>query len=321
MSVDRFPGMLRLVYSASRSKVRTLDDEAMSWVVRLTSGASTQDDHEDFRRWRDQSPEHLEALDRARALWRRLGSALPEVQRRRARRRRRAKALGWAAPIAACLLLGLHFGYGYWTSGRFDQVTADGERRTVLMADGSRIVMSGGSALDVEVGHGVRRIDLYRGQIFVEARHDPLDPLVVHAGEARFRDVGTQFQVSRKGDGARLVVSEGLVEASRDDRRRLVHAGQAVAIGRGFGVVQAVDAQAETAWVAGRLVFRNQTLPQILAALAPYHRGRIVVLRRGADWPPLNATVDLDHVDRWLVAVEQMQDLRATRIAGYTFLT
>ena len=46
-----------------------LDREATTWVVRLTSGEATPDDEDAFRRWRDQSPLHGEALARARRLW------------------------------------------------------------------------------------------------------------------------------------------------------------------------------------------------------------------------------------------------------------
>jgi transmembrane sensor len=319
--MDRFSGMMKLVYSVSKAKARTLDDEAMTWVVRLTSGESSPADNEAFRRWRDQDPEHLEALKRARALWQKLGSALPEVESRRDRSRRRAGMLKWSAAVAASLVLGTLFSFYYWTIGRFAQVTAIGERRTVSLTDGSEIVMSGDTALNVISGHGVRRVELARGEILVRARHDPAIPFVVHAGEARFRDVGTVFDVSLAGGGTQLVVLEGTVEVSKGDRRLLVDSDQAVAVDGTLGVVRAADAHAETAWVSGRLIFKNKTLPQILAALAPHYRGHIALLKSGTDGPLLTGTVDLDHIDEWLTALAQMQGLHATHIGGFTFLT
>ncbi|AUW59759.1 hypothetical protein C1T17_18440 [Sphingobium sp. SCG-1] len=313
--------MIRLVYSASRAKARSLDDEAMGWVVRLTSGDASAEEYDDFRRWRDQGPDHLAALNRARQLWQQLETALPMVQQRQSRSRRRMIAFTRNIPVAASLLIGALFGYHYWTVGRFDQVTAVGERRIVALSDGSRLVMSGDTALNVRIGGGMRRIDLARGEILVRARHDMESPFVVHAGEAHFRDVGTVFDVSKKGDGGRLVVVEGLVEASRDDRRLLVAPGQSVAVNGALGALTAVDAQAETAWANGRLILRNKTLPQMLAALTPYYRRHIVLLKDTTGTPLLNASIDLDHIAEWLTALEQMQGIRVTHIAGYTFLT
>src|SRR5580698_8219798 len=77
-------GMLHLVHSREDPDQPDIDEEAMAWVVRLTSGNSTPQEHEAFRAWRDSSAEHAAALDRARKVWSQLGTALPEIDRRRA---------------------------------------------------------------------------------------------------------------------------------------------------------------------------------------------------------------------------------------------
>ncbi|MDF0542920.1 FecR domain-containing protein [Sphingobium sp. H39-3-25] len=313
--------MMRLVYSANRAKAPTLDDEALDWVVKLTSGESSPEDHDAFRRWRDQSAEHLEALRRARAQWDQLGAALPSIQHDRDRRLRRQRRWKLGVPIAASLMLAISFGHGYWTSGRFDQVTAVGERRAFSLADGTRIMMSGDTALNVSFDKGVRRVELARGAIFVRVHHDAENPFVVYAGEARFRDVGTVFEVTRDGDGGRLVVEEGVVEASRGDRRKIVTANQAIAVTDNLGRLRWADAQAETAWVRGRLVLRNKTLPEILDILKPHYRGRIILLNSSFSTTRLNAEIDLHHIDSWLTALEGMKKIQATRLAGVTFLT
>ena len=60
---------------------RDLDDEALDWVVRLTSGDPDANEIEAFRAWRDQSPLHKAALADARKLWVDLGAILVVSER------------------------------------------------------------------------------------------------------------------------------------------------------------------------------------------------------------------------------------------------
>lgn len=55
------------------------DEQALAWVVRLTSGDSTSEEHAQFRRWRDASPSHATALAQARRLWLEMEIAAPEI--------------------------------------------------------------------------------------------------------------------------------------------------------------------------------------------------------------------------------------------------
>lgn len=70
--------------SPDRSPEETrAEEEALAWVVLLTSGDSTAADHHRFQGWRDASPRHAEALARARRLWSQLEIALPTIEQER----------------------------------------------------------------------------------------------------------------------------------------------------------------------------------------------------------------------------------------------
>jgi transmembrane sensor len=314
--------MIRLIHNAPIIRKPNLDEEALSWVSRLTSGSTTPEDHESFRKWRDQSEEHRAALVRARTLWTQLGTALPAIDEKKKRSGRTYRGAMRALPIAASMLLGLHLGWQYWTVGRFDHVTAVGERREIALADGSRIMLSGDTAVDIDFRHGTRRIDIARGEALFNVRHDPSTPFVVHAAGGEMRDVGTVFDVALQHEGVRVVVSQGIVEASSDDRRLILRANQATSLSSsGPGQVQNVDAQSATAWTRGRLILNDMSLTEILAAIQPYHRGRIILMDQEAGRQPLSAVIDLDHIDDWLDALAKRNSVRITRIAGVTILT
>jgi hypothetical protein len=66
-----------------------------------------------------------------------------------------------------------------------------------------------------------------RGAIVCDVAPRSTDaPLIVQAGAARVRVLGTRFGVSRQGDGARVSVEHGVVEVSAHGRSVRVHAGE-----------------------------------------------------------------------------------------------
>jgi transmembrane sensor len=299
-----------------------LDDQALTWVVRLTSGESSVEDHARFREWRNQSPAHGEALIRARTLWQTIGSALPESERRQTQRNRTLRRLRVSLPIAACLLIGLYASQRIQNTWRFDQVTAPGEQRVLTLSDGSRVTMGGDSALNIDFRRGLRQVNLARGEALFAVRHDSRTPFVVHAGDADFRDVGTVFGVFHGGASARVVVAQGEVEALSGDQHAFVHAGQAVALTqRSLAQVQAVDSLNELAWTRGRLIVIDRPLSEIIATLGPHYRGHILLLRGSIGRQRLSASIELNHIEEWLDALKETSGVRITRVGNYTFLT
>ena len=136
------------------------------------------------------------------------------------------------------------------------------------------------------------------------------------------RDVGTVFDLSATGDRTRVVVAQGSVEVSRDDRRMLLTRGQAMTIGDGvMDEIEPVDAAAATAWSRGRLVLEDRSLAQVIAAVRPHYRGRILLLGGETARQRLSVAIDLDHIDNWLSGLAKTRKVRVTRVGGLTVLT
>jgi transmembrane sensor len=315
--------MLHLVHSREDPAQPDLDEEAMAWVVRLTSGNSTPQDHEAFRAWRDTSIEHAEALDRARKVWTQLGTALPEVERKRTERLRqmplRRLAIGFS--IAATLALAVGLGVQYWRVWQFDYVTSPGETRTLALSDGSEVTMSGDTAINVSFSGDARKIELGRGEALFEVHHDQSRPFIVHAGTGEVRDVGTIFDVGLSGDLTKVVVKQGVVEASVGERRVLVTANQGMNFtALGLGPLRKVDAELATSWTHGWLTFSNSTLSEIVDQISPYYPGRIVLLNSQVSQRSLTAAIDLKRIDGWLDALQKTQGVHLSRVGNVTVL-
>ncbi len=310
--------MTRLDHERDPAEGSQTDQEALAWVVRLTSGEATAEDHGQFRRWRDQHPTHAQALHGARTLWSQLGVALPEIGREQEAATSRRRPVAWSLAIAASLALAVGLGYEYWTMWRFDVVTVAGERRSVTLADGSRVVLGANSAFTVHSDNTERRIALARGQAFFSINPDPR-PFVVRTRDAEMRDIGTAFNVALIGDKTRVVVIAGIVEVSDGRRRTRVAADQAIDISLdALGTVGRADGGIETAWMSGRFIAADKSLSEIVESIAPYHSRRVLLLSQRAAQMRINAAIDLNQqgVDEWLGALDRTDSVRLTFLPG-----
>ncbi len=316
--------MVRLVHDGPSPERLRADDEALAWVVRLTSGEATPEDHARFRNWRDASAENAEALVRARTLWNTLGSTLPEIERKRERALARWRRVGRALPIAASLVIAIGLGNQYRQVWQYDAVTGTGEHRSIVLADGSKVVLGADAALSDHYNGVERRLTLARGQAFFQVRHDARRPFIVQTDQGEVRDVGTAFTIALADDRTRVLVVDGIVEASDGRHRLRLTANQAIDISTsGLGTVSSAEAGIGTAWMRRKLLLSNRPLGEIVEAMAPYCPRRIVLLNHAVADMPMSAAMDLDEkgVDEWLTALGRSGAVRLTRLPGVIIIT
>ncbi|MBC8089206.1 MAG: FecR domain-containing protein, partial [Phycisphaerae bacterium] len=143
--------------------------------------------------------------------------------------------------------------------------TPVGTSDSVLLPDGSQVILAAGSRLVVSAnyGQGQRDVEL-RGAGRFTVKHDAANPFSVRAGSAIVRDLGTVFTVKSDGAAVVVAVTEGSVSLSDSaasrrvaavdlnagDRGRLLADGSVVAE---RGKVTPDDA----AWVVGKLAYRD----------------------------------------------------------------
>jgi transmembrane sensor len=157
--------------------------------------------------------------------------------------------------------------------------TAVGERDSLRLPDGTRVLLGPGSRLAVDQGYGSahREVGL-RGEAYFDVQHGGAHPFTVRAGNATVRDVGTAFAVhSDPGDGVRVVVTSGAVVVKdgsapadsgvmlRQGDRGILHAGGRVVAERGTATEE------DLAWTRGQLVFRDAPLAQVSADLRRWY--------------------------------------------------
>ncbi|AWN50081.1 iron dicitrate transport regulator FecR [Methylobacterium terrae] len=285
-----------------------VDEAAAAWVVRLSSSDATDADRDAFDAWLAADPAHAEAYAEMDAVWHRLGH-LPDARRRRLPK-------GPACLAAACLLGALladQAGLADWL--RADLWSGVGTIGHATLSDGSRVDLNSGTAVVLHFTPSERRVALLRGEAVFDVAPDPERPFVVQGGGVSVRAVGTLFFVRADAAPTPVGVAEGRVEVTADDRRLPVAAGEALRRqdGAAPAVVQ-VDVGRAMAWREGRLTFSGERLADVLAELARYRRGRIVLTDARAGERRVTGAFDPRDTDDALEAIGASLGLRVTRL-------
>ncbi|WP_121412706.1 DUF4880 domain-containing protein, partial [Pseudomonas aeruginosa] len=139
--------------------------ETASWLLLMQEGPLAPAQQAELESWRSRSPEHQRAWRRAERLLANIGSLPPALARRALERPsgsgRRAVLRGLALLLGGAPLVWWGCRAQVWRDGfGADYLTAVGERRDLVLEDGSQVEMNTDSALDVRYDAGQRLLRL-----------------------------------------------------------------------------------------------------------------------------------------------------------------
>lgn len=93
--------------------------------------------------------------------------------------------------------------------------TPPGRTRSIFLPDGSRVELSGGTALQVRFASARRIVRMEQGEAFFTIAPDPDRPFIVEGVDGRVEVRGTAFDLSQTRDGLDLAVHHGRVTFGR----------------------------------------------------------------------------------------------------------
>lgn len=197
-------------------------------------------DRRAFDAWRQAHPDNGREYLHFNGLWE--DPALVEALRRADRatthapirlRRPRVLPLSLTAALALAILplawpsIELRF------ATPMEQKTDAGQRRSLVLEDGSRLDLAGDSWVRVRQTPHRRQVELLRGEAFFDVAHDAERPFLVLTADSRVQVIGTRFDVNLITDRTELSVEQGRVRFGPRDflgPSRLIEAGHATAI-------------------------------------------------------------------------------------------
>jgi transmembrane sensor len=185
--------------------------------------------------------------------------------------------------------------------------TGTGQRDSLRLPDGSLAVLGPQSSLVVRTFTDEMRLVELEGEGYFEVQHQANRPFIVRAGLASVRDIGTAFTVRTDStrDVTRVTVTEGSVELRRSTDstgRGLLLVRGDVGVLRDAGrpeLLRGAVTPADTAWLHGRLLFRDTPLVAVAGELRRWY-GVDVRIDSAFAGRHFNGTYANDPVDRVL---------------------
>jgi transmembrane sensor len=298
-----------------------LEQEALGWLSRLTSGAATEMDRAAFVRWRNQHPEHEAAFREALKVWQGIGHAahgdgLAPIPVPHVSRRQLLKAGALAAAVGAISVGGAKLGFWPGLTGMLaDYATGAGEQERVTLGDRVQVELNTRSALSVD-DKGVQGVRLSEGEAVFTVRPG-FEPFRVSAGSGVA--VLERGVVTVRHDGAKVRIAclEGAVDVVQPARLSLKPSEQVTCAGQNLGAVRTVDAEAVTSWRRGELLFRDEPLENVVSELNRYRKGMVMIASRAAAERRVTGLFYLDRLDEALGHIQHALRIPMRQLSPY----
>ena len=248
-----------------------IEAAAIGWLIRLRDG--TAEDWQQFAAWLEADPAHGPAYDEIALADDALGElpparsepVVPAEEEASAGWLGRRAFLGWS--IAAALVATA--GYVSLRPSQDLQaiVTAPGERRSLTLADGSRVDLNGSTRLLID-RNNPRFASLAEGEALFRMAHDPSRLFEVEARDVQVRVIGTIFNVAHAEGGVEVAVAEGTVLLNPDGEAATLTAGMAARVESRGTTIGRRDPAEVGGWTQSRLIYSSAPLARIAADLS-----------------------------------------------------
>jgi transmembrane sensor len=248
---------------------------------------------------------------------------------RRVNRRRSVRFAAAASFIAAALVLGavaLQFSHA-----QSHLQTQIGEQRSVVLDEGSTVLLNTDSDLSLAFSEGERRIELNRGEARFTVAKDPTRPFIVVTPQATVRALGTIFNVHIGPAGTEVSVIEGHVGVQqRKGSKGLLKFGNTIEVSGQTAHLQVGEEAAvpptgaihskrteplsnALAWPRHQISFHDKTLADLVAEFNRYHKRAIVIADPELATHEVDGTFDAFDHDSLLDYLERYQGVRVDR--------
>lgn len=312
---------------------RTCHEQAALWCVAISEDTLSSAEQAELEMWLAE-PRNAAAFHDAVRIWRATDqiAEIPEVIQlrvgaltsyQRAARRHLLKRVihdrsVWAAAAAILLCVALSLAYFlYIPVERYE--TAAGERRIVVLDDGSTLTLDADSRVGVRLGREHRQLVLERGRAKFDVAQDSMRPFSVAAKGTVVVATGTSFSVELLRNEMRTILYEGHVAVSNERTLRPVigkrlEAGEELIVPLQLGrkpVVLNVDRTNSASWLTGQISFDDEPLETAIERLNRYNRVKFAIGDRRAAGLRVNGVFQAGDNQAFIDAVTGLTPVRA----------
>lgn len=336
--------------SPDTADAMSLLEEAGLWCIRMADGSMTDDEQAAFETWLSQSDHHRRAFEDVVRTWHGIDeiSLQPDIIAFRSealdgfgatnRRRWAGRFSGYRQifAVAASLVLML-LAYGIYAQFAFaSYVTATGERRVIVLDDGSRVSLDADTNVRVRYGSSRRELQLVQGRAKFDVAKDPLRPFTVTAANRMVIATGTEFSVELLGRKVHVILYEGHVAVLSDRDKRLGAvpknapdgearmADEMLTPGRELVAeiateqtkILPTDPALTLTWEAGLLSFADEPLQSAVERMNRYSQQKLAIGTAAAARTPVNGVYSAGNSAAFIEGVTSVSPLRVEDRAG-----
>jgi transmembrane sensor len=277
------------------------NDDILVLIARNLAGLTDLSEESELRRWVGLSETNRKYFEQVRNIWNESGKqinpnkintqfALEKVLKRVLMPKKvNTFWIIWQR-IAAVLILPLVIGtilliyFNYSRKSNSDQIVYNevyavyGTRSAIRLADSTLVWLNSGSSLRYpnKFQTGKREIFL-KGEAYFEVKSDLSNPFIVTTSDLHVEATGTKFNVFNYDSESisEVTLVSGKVKVTGYDQKNSklisdMDPGQHLEYDRNTGVKDIVneDTYKYTAWIDGKLIFRNEPLDKVLKKIA-----------------------------------------------------
>lgn len=251
-----------------------VDQQAAEWFIRLRAENVNRNDKAAFNAWLEQDETNRAAFAEMCEIWddpeflqELLNSADQyEIAPKQPKQQLFNQHLSLA--VAACFAFVAVFGNHLYLLAKADFSSAIGEHKTVILSDGSTVMLNTDSAIAVVMEKQQRRIELLKGEAYFDVTPDPLRPFIVSANYSTTRVLGTRFFVHQQQNNDQVKVLSGRVEVcnnlNRNEQVLLLDRDAVSVTEKTLGQPRRLDSGLSISWIDGVLEYENETLETVI---------------------------------------------------------
>ena len=310
---------------------KALIDEALEWRAVMDEDVVDGDKRAAFQAWVMSDPSHMQAFDYAERFWEQLKLVADPVDSQATGTsnvtaiglswNRRPITLIGSALVLVVAALGVKVALLEEPTSIDNEIpsitykTETAEVRSIMLADGSRVVLGPGSGVEARIDDGRRAVSLLGGEAYFDVAEDLRRPFYVSAGTANISVIGTRFDVRTSNERVRIAVAEGRVEVGIADSEAVDRAqetialnpGQAVTMDRGsMSEISAISRDLVGAWRDNRLAFFNEPMSDLVEQVNRYDRREIILADNELATLTISATLDASDIDALLQTLAEI---------------
>lgn len=267
-------------------------DQAAEWLTLLMSGEATDEHQQSWQQWRAAHPDHerawkhIEAVTgrlkvmEPRAAYQALSPYAKPAEPASPGRRKAINLLLWGGVVSTAGALTSRT--QTWRQTVADYHTGTGEQRNVTLADGTRITLNTGTAINLHFDAQRRLVQLVAGEAMIVTGHALANgaadsrPFIVQTAEGHTQALGTRFMVRQLDGHTRVAVLESAVEVTPADaggQSRVLRTGDRMSFTRTTCDAPTPLGEWDSAWTRGQIVADNLRLGDFIADLDRYRAG------------------------------------------------